>query len=550
MSDGDILRQVEEALNFGRLEEIRSDIKKFAAYVMVDEKGKHWELAQHHKDWYDILWDQVADIVVPGNHVRPPESKDNLLIMAAREHGKSSTMVCFLLYVLGMNPDLRIKYVSGSSDLAEAIVGQVSKNILGNPRLHEIFPDLKPSKNGKWNLSAIDVAKIHDLGIKDANLQAYGITAPATGGRADIIIFDDIIRAREAIQEPQRLETITQLFYTDWLNIGGYRHIVIGTPWTPSDIHAQLRQNPDWTVWTKPAKIRDADGIERPIWPERWPIEKLNARKRQIGDVAFDLQFMLTGIKEKITWWTQAILDDCKDPNCVGKQVNEYKWEGNIPDGFVIDGIVAGFDPAASMRGTGSYSCIFAVAYDEFRRKVPIRIIRKRGQPRDMAEALVDMLLEIEGSLTTKDTKGTVQVRRVDNVRVETNATQEAFVDLINLVCEKRGINLKVPIESAFTGSGKWNPETGLPRMVGEFENKKWIIPWGDVHHQGNIDPLHTCNICYWIEEMLKYGDLEQRSTDMIMSCWLASSAIDTKRIGDLPVRNVTRRVNVSNVSW
>mgnify|MGYP001164644066 CR=1 FL=1 len=534
--EGDILRQVREVREYARLEEIRSSPERFAEYVMVDEKGKQWQLAEHHREWYRILWHQLCDIVEPGKHVRPPDSKDNLLILAPREHGKSSTMVCFLLYILGKNPNLRLKYVSGSADLAEAIVGQVAKNILSNPRLHEVFPDLKPAKDGKWNLSAIDVQKEHGIGIKDASLQAYGITAPATGGRADAILFDDCIRAREAIQEPARLETISQLFYQDWLNIGGYRHIVIGTPWTPTDIHAQLSQNDDWTKWKKPAIIEG-----KPLWPERWPIDKLLARKRQIGEVAFDLQFMLTGIREKMSWWTSDIVEKCKDP---------YTEFGKLPEGFEIEGIVVGFDPAASMKMSGSWSCIFALAYDKFRRKLPLRIVRKRGQPRLLAEALVDILIEIHDALTVMGPNGKVLAeRRVDLVTVENNATQQAFIDLINLVCENRGINLQVPIVGAFTGTQKWNPELGLPRMVGEFENSRWIIPWGGEKHQPPIDPLHECNICSWIEEMLGYP-YDTETTDMIMSSWLASGSIDRQVIGDLPAVMQRRTVNVTNVQW
>ena len=561
--DSDQLRKIREAIEYDRLEEIRNDICRFAAYIMVDEKGKAWELGPHHVEWYRILWDQVKDIVEPDKgHVRPPLSKDNLLLMCAREHGKTSTMVCFLLYCLAKNPALRIKYVSGSEDLAIDVLGQVKKNIDRNERLHEAFPNLKRDPRGSWSGSTIEVSKVTadgewndaDLGIKDASIQAYGISAPATGGRADLIVFDDIIRAREAIQEPNRLIKIAQVFYTDWLNVGGYRHIVIGTPWTPDDIHAQLKQNPDWHVWCKPALVPDEDGKEVPLWPERWPIEKLMARKRQIGEVAFDLQFMLRGVREKMEWWNAAMLEKCKDNTVKGAQIGQYHWACDIetlPGWFEIEGIVAGFDPAASLKQSGSYSCIFAVAYDALRRKIPIRIIRTRQHPRMLAEALVDMLLEIEGSLTEKKADGTVlKLRRVTSVRVETNATQQAFVDLINLVCENRGINLKVPIEPAFTGTGKWNPEVGLPRVVGEFEHGKWTIPWGDIRHQGKIDPLHTCNICYWIEEMLKYGDLEQGTTDMIMSSWLASSAIDANRIGDLPVVSSRRRMSVTNVNW
>jgi len=546
-TDGNMVKEIREALEFAKFTEIRNDICKFAEYCLRDEKGKPWKLGKHHREWYKLLWDQVKDIVEPGKHTRPASSKDNLLLMAPREHGKTSTMVCFLLFCFGKNPNLRIKYVSGSDDLAMDVVGQVKKNIERNKELHEVFPYLKKDNSGSWSGSALDMLKVDfdgtwqeaDLGIKDANLEAYGITAPATGGRADIIVFDDIIRSREAIQEPKRLETITKLFYTDWLNIGGYRHIVIGTPWTPDDVHAQLSQNDEWDKWKKSAII---DG--KPLWPERWPIEKLLSRRKQIGEVAFDLQFMLTGIKEKMSWWTQDIIDRCKD------RTFQY---GQLPLDFELDGVVVGFDPAASMKQTGSWSCIFAIAYDKYKRRVPLRIIRKRGrdgQPRMLAETLVDMLLEIEEFLTERSGNSTVlRDCRANMVTVENNATQQAFVDLINLVCENRNINIRVPIQGVFTGTQKWNPELGLPRMVGDFENLKWVIPWGGEKHKEPIDPLHECPICFWIQELLGYPH-DTETTDMIMSSWLASASIDRAVIKDLPVTIRKRVGSIHNVNW
>jgi hypothetical protein len=453
--------------------------------------------------------------------------------MAPREHGKTSTMVCFILYCLGLNSKLRIKYVSGAEDLAMDVCGQVKKNIERNEKLHEIFPNLQRDTSGSWSGSALDVIKVDesggwdrsDLGIKDANLQAYGVTAAATGGRADIIIFDDIIRGREAIQEPARLVKITAIFYTDWLNIGGKRHIVVGTPWTPDDIHAQLSNNEQWSLWKKPAIINS-----KPMWPEWWTIEKLMARKALIGDVAFDLQFMLTGIIERTGWWTKSIIDSCKDHK-LKYGINPFGDEGTI-------GKVMGFDPAASLKQTGSYSCIFVIAYDQFKRKAVIDIERKRGQPRDIAAKVVEMQLTHKCNL----------------IYVEDNSTQRAFLDLIDLVAESMHLDIKMPLKAHFTGSNKWNPEVGLPRMVGDMQNKHWIIPWGDECHEEtpekHIDPLHDCRLCQWIKEMLGYP-YDTPSTDMIMASWLACTAIDAPKLfGDLPSVAGSRRTDMSSIIW
>lgn len=532
----DQLRQAKEALEYARLEEIRSDVCKFAEYTQVDERGKAFKLGAHHVEWYNLIWNQIRDVVEPGKH--PAPEKTEAIILAPREHGKTSTMVTILQYILGRNPCLRIKYVSKNDDVSLDVVGQVKKNIERNVRVREVFPNLKQAPNGSWSGSAIDVARVDvdgkwledDLGIKDASLEAYGVTSPATGGRADIIFFDDMIGSREAIYEPGRLEKITKAFYMDWLNIGGKRHIVIGTPWTPDDVIAQLSQNEDWLRWRRPCIDIDTG---RPLWPERWPVEALMARKRKIGDLAFDLQFMLTGLRERSQWWTPEIINGCKDKFVRYGDVpfDLFDEKGNKIKGR---GTVIGLDPAASLKQTGSYSCVFVLAFDEFKRKAVVEVRRMRAQPRAIAEAVIDL------HLTYKP----------DMIYVENNATQQAFVDLISLVCENKGVHAKVPIHGCFTGSNKWNPEMGLPRMVGDMQNRKWIIPWGDQHHVDPIDPLHECAICQWIREMIGFP-YETDTTDLIMSSWLAASAIDAPAgFGDLPVAASSSYGNLSEVRW
>ena len=536
---GEFIKRAKEVTEFAKLDKVRNSLPDFIEYTQVDEMGQPLKLGQHHREWLEHIWDVVRGIVEPEKNHPPPEKTD-ILLFGPREHGKTTIMVACLQFFFGKNPRLRIKYVSKNDDVAIDVVGQVKKNITNNTRLHEVFPNLKKDPDGTWSGSALDFLKVDDdgkwyeadLGIKDANLQAYGVTSPATGGRADLIIFDDIIGGREAILEPGRLEKITKVFYMDWMNVGGKRHIVIGTPWTPQDILANLSQSDDWLKWRKPAINKNGEAL----WPEERPIEWLMKRKRKVGPLVFALQFMLEGIKPKDEWWTETIIDNCKD---------KKTRFGQVPADFEIDGILIGVDPAGASK-TGSFNCVFAILYDKQKRKCPYRIFRKRCQPQAVAEAVVDMIVEIDATLT----------RAVDIITVENNATQEAFVDLINLVCELRGIKLKINIVSAFTSSKKWGLEFGLPRMAAEFEARKWIIPYaGEKHYKdhGNgdewKDPLHECDVCSWIDEMLMFGEAEH-TTDMIMSAWLASSAIDKPSIGNLPVGGSTRRASVTNINW
>ncbi len=509
------LKEVKEALRYHRLQEIRDDICAFAEYVMVDPSGKPWKLGTHHREWYGLLMSVVKELIA-GEEI-PPNKITNLFIMAPREHGKTSTIVCFLLYMLGVCPRLRIKYVCCGDELATDIVGQVKKNIEKNERLHEIFPNLMKDQDATWTKHELNVVRtdseggfdVADLGMKDASLKAFGITGMATGGRADLIIFDDIIGSRAAIQEPGRLDTIERLFYTDWLNIGGKVHVVVGTPWTPDDVHAQLINSEHWLKWRKPAIINN-----QPLWPEVWPIERLIARRAQIGEVAFDLQFMLTGVTHRSSWWSASNIERCKNYNlALGDTLTPNK------------GIVIGLDPAASLKKTAAFSCITVAGYDENKRRTILAIERSRKDPEQIAERIIQLSLEYHPNI----------------VLVENNATQQAFLSLIKVISDYKYGGISVPVKDFFTGSNKWNPEVGLPRLVTTMENGMWIFPFDGDHDT----PLHECGICQLCKELLGYP-LETKSTDMIMSLWLADTAIEVGSVfGNLPSIVRTRKEEI-----
>ena len=528
------LKQVQEAIRFARMEDVRSNVVRFAEMVMVDENGRHWVVPEFHKEIYARLTELAEHAMKLKVAARSRDVdrslKRNVIILAPREHGKTNLIICFLLWLLGRYPSLRIKYVSMSDNHSKAVLGQIKKNIEKNPRLHEVFPNLRQCPGGRWSATEIDIDRVTeegewdeaDLGIKDASLSALGITSSGTGGRADFIIFDDMIGSRSAVMEPNRMETIKVVFHQDWMNIGRYCNIVIGTPWTPDDIHADLSQHDGWYLWKKPAIDRQGN----PLWPERWPIDEL-MKKKADSEANFLLMYMLEGIKEKVEWWTEATIEKCKDRTlALGQLHGEPK------------GIVIGLDPATGTKKTSSYSVITAIAYDEFKRKTILAVDRMRAQPKVVAEKVIEMYLNVYPNGP-----------RPECVMVENNNTQEAFVDLIDVIAQNKYEQLRIPLRSVFTGVQKWNPEIGLPRLVANMEQGMYVIPWKHDQHvpnsQGKLDPLHECVLCSMCKEMLGYP-YDTDTTDMIMSLWLADTAIEkTGSFGDLPVAGRSTQVSV-----
>lgn len=489
------LADLNAAIAFTELEEVRRNPLKFAEYIMRDERGVPWKLGQHHKEWYRLVCGLCSDLLYGkiDNDFILQDRFPNLLLMGPREHGKTQTLVCFVLFLFGHCPDIRIKYVTESDKLATDIVGQVKKNIEKNERLREVFPDLRPRTNGAWTGHKLEIdVPGGGLGNKDASLEAYGITSSATGGRADVIIFDDIIGSRAAAAEPTTLEKVERIFRTDWLNIGSSHNIVVGTPWTPTDLHQQLLDDTAWVHWKKPAESV-INGIRTSLWPERWPLEALDAKLATIKEVAYNQQYLLKGLQDRQDWWTKEIIECALD--------RTIKL-GEVP--FEIKDTYCGLDPAASLKKSGSFSCITAIAVGHEGQKAILEIDRFRARPRTVAEKIIAM----------NEKYG------FRKILVENNATQSAFIDLIAVLAEKYATT-KVTLRGNFTGSQKWNPEIGLPGLVAEMSKGIWHFPYKGDHS----DPLYKCPICNLIEEMLGYP-YETDTTDMIMSLWLADTAI------------------------
>ncbi len=502
----DELSQIEEAIDAYKVLMARDDICAFAEYVMVDEYGKLWSVPQHQREWFSLL----------------DSSINRLLLIAPRGHAKSTTVLAYILYAIGKNPNISIKYVCGDDDLAIDMLQMVKDNIKNNKRYQKVFPHVKPADEGEWTKHKIFIERPASLGLKDATIQAFGVTASGTGGRAHIIIFDDIIDSRSAIISPSLLQKIEHLVSFDWLNLlfPGGRAIMIGTFWSfdPPDIyvkyarkahditnvsHKDIRtyeKNPSqWFLWKRPAIYNN-----EPIWPEKWPQEALEAKKKE-NVLAFMQQFLLEGAIGKTEYFSEENISKCLRNDIALGEGYDKDWPRYV-----------GVDPASSLRRSSSFSSIFLIAVSPDGVKIPINIWREKLRPEQVANLIIDIYNNYKPNI----------------ILVENNGYQTALEDLIRVLARERGMNdMQLPLAGKFTGSQKWSPDVGLPQLHIEMASGKWIIPFAGDHTL----PGHSCVVCNWLKEMREFpfGD----TTDIIMSMWLANTAAsDMGVFTDIPV--------------
>ena len=231
-------------------EDPRQDINRFIETVVRDSQtGGYVRQAAIHCSWHA--------------HVQECRARKKFAgILAPWGHGKSLQMsIATPLYELGMNPNLRIKIVTNTPEFAQARLQACQEYILRNSEYHRMFPHIRSSKPGDWNKHKLVVMR--DSYSPDGSIEAYGILQTATGGRADLLIFDDVVDLNNAILSPAMRPKVIEAFHNVWLprlEPTGFA-IYIATRWHLEDVTGVLLQNPQWRFLVQ-AVNEDMTGIE------------------------------------------------------------------------------------------------------------------------------------------------------------------------------------------------------------------------------------------------------------------------------------------------
>ena len=280
-----IREQYAQALEQKVIQLAREDINVFCRYVMRDEKGNPFSQAPMHKAWHGFI--DFCEL-----HERRP------IILAPWGSGKSGQVsIARCLWELGRDPSLRIKIVSNADEIAKLRVASIGRYITESREYSLVFPDVKPDRKGSWSAHSLFVERKGRS--VDPSIEAKGIMATGIGGRADIIIFDDVVDQRNAIEQPALRAKVKDNFANVWmsrLDQGG-RTWYIATAWHHDDLTSYLRFNAAMrdSYWVMTQAITDdlewlrvtlevSDGYEKLV---REAIESV-VGEDEIGDITFN----------------------------------------------------------------------------------------------------------------------------------------------------------------------------------------------------------------------------------------------------------------------
>jgi predicted phage terminase large subunit-like protein len=213
-----------------------------------------------------------------------------------------------------------------------------ARDYCASPVMHDIFPHVQhvPGREGQKSVP-IDRQAAHEWGTAmGGRYYAVGVGGGLTGRGADIAIIDDPHKDRK---EADSLLVRNRVY--DWYRSTLYTRlspsgaiILVMTRWHEDDLAGRLLREAKtdgekWFVLNMPAISED----DQSLWPERWPLEKLEAIKRAVGPREWESLYQGRpsapgGTIFQRAWWDGQNRYDNTDPKWITACVSRIlSWD-------------------------------------------------------------------------------------------------------------------------------------------------------------------------------------------------------------------------------
>lgn len=513
--DPDKLRKIVAMLEM-RARASRESPEAFFEFVMRDEKQRAVKVAPHQEVALDFIMKHQRSVNIwPVNH------------------SKTFLMACLTLFFLGQDPTTRGAIVSATQEQAAKPLAMVSDYILHSKELRVVFPHLRPSPRTKdpWTQTAITVER--PRGIRDASFRAIGYEGAILGSRLDWIIIDDILTDENTRTDEQRKRIIEWVDNSVFSRIEpgpNARVVVMNTPWHPEDL-VHILERRGWPTMRMNAlgDIRVQDDLDlireardesrvysfwdhtgvrmrtkskteqvlrlaahdpdplniKPLWPERFPPQELERRKRGVTLPTWNRAWLCDARSDDEAFCKYEYIEACK------KSAREFKIHGFVPDWKGGNLVFTGVDLAIKQGEHHDLTAFFtfAVLPSGHRQILDIETGRWAGP------VIVDKLIE--------------KYKRFGGVIVvETNGGQ----DFLRQFALKKDVS--IPIRAHHTDAKKAHPEYGVASVFIEMANGAWLIP-NSLRGEMNKESEDFVNAC------LNYVP-EKHTADVLMAQYFA----------------------------
>jgi hypothetical protein len=508
-----------------RAEEARDDPAKFFEFVMrSEETNEPIRIAPHQELKIQFI-----------------RSHDQCVVLEPIGHGKTYTITGLALYELGEDPLSRSSIVSLAQGQAEKPVGMIRQYVETSPELALVYPKLRRTQRGGEPWTTTDITVDRPAGIRDPSMVARGLDSQRVlGSRWRRLNIDDL-HDGENSRTPEARQKVWDHFVKKLrtrVDPRRGRIVASGTAWHPDDVLHRLMNPPplgpgwpslvmraDGTIlilndprWDSPL-IRPADDRrpddplaeyrlvahdpdphhEVPLWPERWPREKLEAERAELPAAYFN-QIYLNICRDDTTSLCKQ--DDIDRALELGRKLGIH---GFVPREEPGRGrlVFTGVDLAFSKSESAGESAIFTFAIEPTTKtRIPLWIDHGKWGTAELAKRIDDHNDRY----------------RPAGISFESNAAQEGVRQMIVAA------NKTLPLKPYVTNATKHRIEFGVPVIFTEFANGAWAIP-NDPN--GQVNPA----VRKWLDQCLYYVPSEHTG-DILMACFFGLQL--AKRYGAL----------------
>jgi Terminase RNaseH-like domain len=284
----------------------------------------------------------ISDLVFPA-HLREASRFANrherCLLLAPRGHAKTTLALHRAARRIGYKAGRWRLGILTAVDADAESRSRAIRALIEHRRFAEVFAWAQAGVQGpRWSDSAWTVRGV-DLG-KDATCTAMSLGSVRAGPRLDELLADDPVGPQENATATGRAKALeTFLAVVDPMLVPGGIRWVVGTRWHDEDLYASLIR----AGW--PCHLRRAIEDDAALWPERFDLAELAARRADMGSPLFNLQFQ-------------------NDPEGMGGNVFRRDWYRYV-DGVPPGARRAGMDLAASASERSDYTAVVEWVEDE-----------------------------------------------------------------------------------------------------------------------------------------------------------------------------------------
>lgn len=446
----------------------------------------------------------------------------NEAILAPVRHGKSKLLTHFCIYLICLDPNIRILWLGVTQDLAEGPLKQMRGIFESNEQLIEDYagPEgtFQPAYRSlhKWTDKEFTVTTRTNMEIPGSNVKALGRGGTVIGKDADIIILDDIEDQAAVSQKGTRDKT------KEWWgsDVAGRveEHtglFVIGSRQHHDDIYSLILREPEWNITVErahdPTCSIEEDGKHWDclLFPEvrsyAWLMKQKARLSAQAGGVA--LWERIYQNVERVAGLVVFSEEDVKA--CRSSQYRAQTMPGKQHDatGFTL---VAGLDPAIS-----GYQATILLAY--------------QTQP-ELKAWLVDLDNTEGGGHAAVDRI----VRRwhekyaVKHWVIEENTFGKMSGDrTVQEYAARHGIY----VQDWRTGLEKTNQFFGVTALSPLFTNKNFVLPYADDKYSRQITDTLVGQLLVWDESNSRNKNRTGFKDDLVMALWFAWQPIRRARL-------------------